>query len=210
VSSPPPTRPAPTAAHVPSGWELIRVRPGDTLAGIARCRAATVDELVRANAIYDRNHLEVGWSLRVPRGDFCTAAAEVAGSAPQAPLPATPPKLDSRRSPSQAAQQLIDTARVRYDAGDFEGSLRSTERATRALARQRTPTGLRLRARAHLLAGMAAAGLGDTRRAIAKFRSARGLDPGVALTEADASPRLVELFRAAGGPEGPRAAVGDL
>jgi LysM repeat protein len=174
------------------------VQPGDTLAGIARCRATSIEALARANAIYDRDRIEVGWRLRVPPGDFCERVAE-GGPGSSASAAAAAGRVHS----TTAAKRMLTTARALYDDGDFEASLRAAEQMARTLSEQRTNAARSLRARGHLIAGMSAAGLGDRARAIGEFRSARALDPSVSLGDEDASPRLVELFRAAASASGP-------
>ena len=64
---------------VPAGAATYRVRPGDTLEGIAARHHVPVSALVSANGIRDPNHIEAGRVLTVPDGK---------APAPPAPAPA--------------------------------------------------------------------------------------------------------------------------
>jgi hypothetical protein len=206
----------------PNGWTHYRVQPGDTVAHIAACRGATVRELVRANALYDPNRLVVGWSLRVPTLDFChgqPARAYATAARMRRPTSQSGPNAGAARAAAQAsvaakarAARLLAEARRQYDAAHFEPALHRAEEATTALARgPRDSTTDRQRARGHLLAGMAAAGLEDRKRAIAEFERAFALDPTAKLAPEDRSPRLVELVEASRAQHrDPDAAVGKL
>jgi len=208
VTNAQPTPPSPK----PGGWREYLVQPGDTLARIAACRGVSVDEIVRENAIYDRNRILVGWSLRVPAEDLCAGRDRIAElEAPKRAAPRSHPRASQTAAappaaaPSPAvkdtrAQQLLDSARADYDAALFDAALRDAEAAAQEFAR--APRGAETdtqRANAHLLAAMAAAGLEDRERALAEFERAFALDPEVRLAPEDQSPRLLELFQLARG-----------
>ncbi|HEU4429441.1 MAG TPA: LysM peptidoglycan-binding domain-containing protein [Myxococcota bacterium] len=221
AAPPPSAAPAPpTARATPPGWQTYRVQPGDTLVRIAACHGATVDDIVRENAIYDRDRIVVGWSLRVPGQDLCDgeAPAIAAVQRARAATPASPQAANERAAdPAKTArgeeatsnavagrdpraQQLLDTARADYDAALFDAALRGAEAAAAALARSPRSAGTDAqRARAHLLAGMAAAGLEERERALTEFEHAFALDPDAELAPEDRSPRLLELFQLARG-----------
>jgi hypothetical protein len=91
---------------------------------------------------------------------------------------------------------LLAEARAAYDAADFDHALRVSQVASQELAdapREANP----LRARAHMLSGMAAAGLERRDQAVGEFGRALALDPTVQLAPDDRSPRLVELYETA-------------
>jgi LysM repeat protein len=68
-----------TAAHpAPHGWTTYRVRPGDTLIGIAARFRTTVDVLATRNHVVDRHRIMAGTLLTVPR----TSATRTASAAP--------------------------------------------------------------------------------------------------------------------------------
>ena len=76
ISAPPAMLPPATlapAAHVaaanpaPHGWTSYRVRPGDTLIGIAARFRTTVAVLAARNEIRDRHQILAGAVLTVPR-----------------------------------------------------------------------------------------------------------------------------------------------
>lgn len=195
---PPPMRPpaavaAPEAvrASVPEGWVRYVVQPGDTLGAIAACRGVRLDALAEANGIADPRRIEAGARLRVPPRDRCARSA-VAG--------ATPP-VATRAADGAALERgrhLLEAARARYDAADFEGALAGARAAAEALEPERgSATDDHLRARCHGLAAMAAAGLEQRERAISEFRLAFALDPAFELSPDDASPRMQELAAAA-------------
>lgn len=65
------TTPSPTTTPTPcarrNAWPTVTVAAGDTLFRIAQRVGSTVDELVTANCLADRNRLSVGQTLHVPR-----------------------------------------------------------------------------------------------------------------------------------------------
>lgn len=58
--------PTPTPCMPRPDWPVYIVQRGDTLFSIARVTGSTVDELVRANCLFDE-HIYAGQALRVPR-----------------------------------------------------------------------------------------------------------------------------------------------
>ncbi|HKZ82548.1 MAG TPA: LysM peptidoglycan-binding domain-containing protein [Anaerolineae bacterium] len=58
--------PTPTPCVPRLDWPIYIVQPGDTLFSIARVTGSTVDELVRANCLFDER-IYAGQALRVPR-----------------------------------------------------------------------------------------------------------------------------------------------
>lgn len=68
--------------------KLYDVRPGDTLAGIARRFGLSVCELAQANGIADPNHIAAGQRLAIPIDDDDAGAA----TAPGRPPPPSPAK----------------------------------------------------------------------------------------------------------------------
>ena len=51
-----------------AGAASITVKPGDTISGLADRYGVSVERLMRANGIRNSNHVEVGQTLRLPRG----------------------------------------------------------------------------------------------------------------------------------------------
>jgi tetratricopeptide (TPR) repeat protein len=96
------------------------------------------------------------------------------------------------RTPPDRAAGLLAAADARLDGADFEGALSLAERCT-GLDESRRPT----RARCHVVAGMAAAGLDQRERAIGEFRQAFALDPTLQLAADTTSPRILDLVSAA-------------
>jgi LysM repeat protein len=199
VAAPPPAGAAEKVAPtVPAGWSSYVVQPGDTLGQIAACRGVAVTRLAEANGIADPRHILAGARLRVPPHDRCLRArvASVEPTPPAAPSAAAKPAAEA--ATLERGRKLLEAARARYDAADFEGALRGAEDAVRAVEPQKgSPTADRLLARCHVVAALAAAGLEQRDRAIAEFRLAFALDPGLQLSQDDASPRIQELAAAA-------------
>jgi hypothetical protein len=204
-------RPA-LAAPVPADWRPYVIRPGDTLAMIAACRDVELGVLARANDIAWVDFIEAGSTLRVPPVDLCEvrrqalarrrakpAEATAVPAVAVSPAVAAAPDGDARaRAEFARGQRLLAAARARYDAADFSGSLRDADAAASAFARAAShPDASARRARAHVVAGIAAVGLEQPERALAELRRAVSLDPQAALENEDRSPRLVELFRVA-------------
>ncbi len=205
VSGRPPQR-APVEADSPSEQAAWRggstwhtVQRGDTLGRIAWCRGVSTRSLAEANGIRDPRRLRAGQRLRVPRRNRCPTRRVAAASQPErvaervtaAPAARAPADEDIERS-----RRLLTEARARYDAADFEAALQGAEAAGRALHLDRKA----LRARCHLLAALAAAGLEDRERAINELRVAFSLDPNVMPDPEDRSPRIDELIAAAREP----------
>ena len=191
-------QPQPTTTA--TGWQTYRVKPGDTLTRIAACRGVSVGEIARENALRDPDRILAGSNLRVPAQDRCSGEVRAVGpprpgrsSLARAPRASEPPAASDGR-----AQQLLDVARAEYDAALFDAALRGAEAAAEALAHAPRSAGTDARrVHAHLLAGMAAAGLEDRERALAEFERAFALDPDAQLAFEDQSPRLVELLQLA-------------
>jgi hypothetical protein len=198
VASSPPAVGAPA---IPSGWRRYRVRGGDTLGRIADCRGVALETLAKANAIADPDRLLAGTRLYVPPRDRCAARSVTAAGAPGAAAVARAPSAAPDPSPASAlegARRLLAAARSRYDEADFAEALLGAEAASQKLAPTAgEPRADALRARAHLLAGMSAAGLEQRERAIEEFRQAFALDPALACPPEDCSPRILELVQAA-------------
>jgi LysM repeat protein len=202
VSEKPPQRASIEAEAEPEpaawrgGWTWYRVQRGDTLGRIAACRGISTRELAKANGIGDPRRLRVGQRLKVPHRDRCRTQRAEAAPPPQG-VTATPggarPAVDAD---VERSQRLLADARTRYDAADFEAALRGADEAGRALPPDRKT----LRARCHLLAALAAAGLEDRPRAISELRAAFALDPNVVPDPEDRSPRIDELVAAARQP----------
>ena len=51
-----------------AGAASIKVKPGDTISGLADRYGVSVERLMRANGIRNSNHVEVGQTLRLPIG----------------------------------------------------------------------------------------------------------------------------------------------
>lgn len=181
---------APPAQQV--AWAAYVVQPGDTLGRIAACSGIPLRDLARFNGIVDPDVLVVGDRLRLPREHRCAA-----------PIRAARPKTNvAERSDAVVARaegnRLLDAGHARNDAADFEGALALAERCTGRLAPYaRDRKAGAIRARCHVLAGMAAAGLERRERAIEEFRRAFALDPDLELS-AQSSPRILELAEEAG------------
>jgi tetratricopeptide (TPR) repeat protein len=183
------------------------IEPGDTLLWIADCRGVSLETLARANSILHADLIRAGDALRVPSKNLCTAYSRAgvtfeSPAASRAAKTAAPPPETAPLAPRASADPtrgpaLLDAARAAYDAADFENALRLAEAASRALANAPPSEANPLRARAHALSGMAAAGLERPEQAVAEFGRALALDPTAELAPDDRSPRLVELYDAA-------------
>ena len=191
--------------QTPAGWGSYVIRPGDTLAMIAACRDVPIDALARVNEIDHFDWIVAGATLKVPAEDLC-AARRVALARHRSNLAeatvrraVAAPESGSRSDGEfERGQRLLAAARARYDAADFEGSLSDADAAAGAFARAANhPEASTRRARAHMVAGIAAVGLEEHDRALAELRRAVTLDPEASLGPDDRSPRLVELFRLA-------------
>jgi LysM repeat protein len=85
-----PALPTPTAVPTltgctpPAGWVSYTVSVGDTLAGIAMRAGASIDELVTANCLVNRNVINIGQRLLVPR-PIAPPSAPAAGQPAPAP-----------------------------------------------------------------------------------------------------------------------------
>jgi LysM repeat protein len=177
-----------------SGWTSYTVRRGDTLGRIAACHGTSVSALAKANGIADPRRLRAGQNLQVARVNRCPTQAIVERGQAAKPVPATAvarPADDA--ADVERSRQLLDEARARYDAADFEAALRGADAAARALDSDRDTQ----RARCHMLAALAATGLEDRERAISEMRVAFTLDPEVVPAPEDRSPRIDELIAAA-------------
>jgi LysM repeat protein len=189
----------------PVGWRSYVIRPGDTLAMIAACRDVPIATLARVNEVARMDWILAGSTLQVPPDDLCAkqhrAVARRQSNLREATAPraSVAPEAPSRSSAEfEAGQQLLASARARYDAADFDGALREAEAAAGAFGRAANYPGVHTRrARAHVVAGISAVGLEERGRGLAEFQRAVALDPEATLDPEDRSPRLVELFRLA-------------
>ncbi len=201
--------------EVPAGWRTYVIEPGDTLAMIAACRDVPIDTLARVNAVAERDWILAGATLQAPADDLC-ANQRRAGARRRSDLreataprrPAAPAVASASSAEFHRGQLLLDEARSRYDAADFDGALHDAEAAAEAFGRAANHPGVHSkRARAHVVAGISAVGLEERERALAQFQRAFALDPESDLDPDDRSPRLVELFSlaraAAGNPARP-------
>jgi LysM repeat protein len=200
----------------PGSWVAYVVRPGDTLGRIADCRGVSVSELARANGIGDPDRVAAGVKLRVPPRDRCTVrVAQRASDTPpvsappprEEPLPLVPasaritsPVEDEACPPPEAAlrraRRFLDAGQERFDAADFDGALVRADAAREELTPYAGDAAHdELRAQAHLLAAMSAAGLEQGDRARSELRAARQLDPGLELDASTTSPRILELMQ---------------
>lgn len=182
VPAPPPR--APLTTYV--------VRPGDTLGRIAMCSGASVTELAQLNRVSDPNLVLSGARLRVPVGHRCVGPRSQAPEAASADAPQAP------RAARVRANRLREAATARQEAADFEGALSKAEACVSELGPfSGDKEAVRILARCHLVAGMAAAGLDRRDRAIEEFRQAFALDPGLKLAPEMTSPRILDLASAA-------------
>ena len=167
------TRRPPLAA---SAWTIYVVQPGDTLGQIAACSGASVDDLAQINHLANPDFVLIGARLRVPGRNECGAP----------------------RTPRDRAAQLLAAANARLEAADFEGALSLAESCARLIEPgPPEPKANWTRARCHVVAGMAAAGLDRRERAIGEFRQAFVFDPTLELAEDTTSPRILDLVSAA-------------
>jgi LysM repeat protein len=179
---------------VRESWAIYVVQPGDTLGQIAACRGVSIDTLAQVNQIRAPNRLMAGANLRVPLRDRC-ATPHLAARTPL-PRPEAAPRASDRH---REARQLLGDATARYDGADFEEALSLAELCIGQLVPdpEAGGEGNALRARCHVVAGMAAAGLEHRELAIDEFRRALTLDPEVAFDPDRTSPRVLELVTAA-------------
>lgn len=179
------------------------VEPGETLWEIGRNYGVSIPALMRENDIRPREvkMLRVGRALRIPAAAG-RAAAPVHRPVPTAGRPAPlPPRRVRAAAPSTALLAIahLGQARDRYEAADFEGALEDAREASRLLRQLEDAPDVRSqRARASLVQGMAEAALGDSADALASFREARRLEPGLSLDPTTTSPKLMALFEQAG------------
>jgi LysM repeat protein len=175
-TSPPDPEPppgVPRAASPPDRATLVhRVRPGETLTGIAKNYAVDVAYLVQANHLADADHLAVGQSLRVPAlGD------------------------------GDRAEALVEQAAIHYRNARFDAALAQAQQAEAILAVPGDEEHLRrLGARAAFIAGCALAAFGEDERALAAFTRVRALYPQFEPPAGWLSPRLEKLYLAARNP----------
>jgi LysM repeat protein len=214
-SEPPVARVVPRSPTPPASWRATYiVRPGDTLAEVARCRHVSVAWLAAANGVRNPDRIEAGLRLRVPDTDRCNPPqvasappADVAappetratGRAPSSPAPcrsAVCPKVASVDDTSGHGRRLLDVASSRYRSADFEQALTLAESATALLAPHAGDGEVdRLRAKAYYLAALSSLGLERRDAAQASLRRALALDPALASGPESQSPRVAELVR---------------
>jgi tetratricopeptide (TPR) repeat protein len=155
-----------------------------------------VAELARVNGLADPDRLLAGQRLLVPPADRCAAPAEpeLARVEPEPAADAQPGAAEG----DQRARTLFDAAQAHYDAAYFDEALSEAEAASAELrAAAGRPESDALRARCHLLAGMAAAALDQRERALEHFRASLDLEPRPSLAREDTSPRILELVEEA-------------
>jgi LysM repeat protein len=175
--------PEPAHTREPDEWGRYVVRPGDTLGRIAACRRVSVAALARANELSAPDRLPAGAVLRVPKRNLCGPLP----LARKAPLPR-----------HDEARRLLASSTAAYDGADFEQALSLAQAGIQSLESiPRDGEADAIRARCHVLSGMAAAGLEQRERAIVEFRHALDLDPHLALDPERSSPRVLELVEAA-------------
>ena len=185
---------APVAAAPPprATWVAYVVQTGDTLGRIAACSGSSVGELAERNGIPDPDLLLAGERLTLPEAHRCAVTHPAA--TPKTSL-AQPPSVIAARADGH---RLLDAATARNDAADFEAALALAADCTARLAPHvPDPEADAIRARCHLQAGMAAAGLEQRDRAIEEFRQAFAIDPRLELPP-QSSPRILELADATG------------
>jgi LysM repeat protein len=177
-----PPHPAPSPAQVrrpplaAPAWTIYVVQPGDSLSRIAACSGTSAVDLAQINHLANPDFVLIGARLRVPGRSGCGA----------------PP------TPRDRAAQLLAAANARLEAADFERALSLAESCARPIEPgPPEPQGNGIRARCHVVAGMAAAGLDRRERAIGEFRQAFALDPTLELAEDTTSPRILDLVSAA-------------
>jgi LysM repeat protein len=199
-----------------------RIRPGETLAGLARWYGHPVAVLAAKNNIPDPHRINAGIWLSIPPGARTGCAPEApavakAGPAAAAPRarpparvrpPAEPPAVAApppapEPEPTEAlarADAALAEAGRRYDAADFESALAWSEEARRAVEGRGDGASLERRARAHWMAGLANAGLDRRDEARAALREALALRPSLR-REQTVSPRILGLLEEAPGGE---------
>jgi hypothetical protein len=155
-----------------------------------------VAALARANRISAPDRLPAGTVLRVPEAAGCVGPPPI-GNAPSRPE-AAGGGAGPAPAPDRTVTDLLASALAHYDGADFEEALALAQTGIAALAPH--PGGAEtdaLRARCHMVSGMAAAGLGQREHAIAEFRQALALAPDLPLDPERSSPRVLELVEAA-------------
>jgi LysM repeat protein len=99
--------PEPTAPPGPAATPtLYTVKAGDTLGRIAADFEVSVEEIMAANNIADRNVLHVGQVLVIPVAGYEPPTAEPATPGPLPTNPAEPPWPTATRDPNAAAPKL--------------------------------------------------------------------------------------------------------
>ncbi len=194
-----PAAPAPVAKPAPATRPAVtprltsyQVRPGDSLSRLAACSGVSVAELAERNQIPDPDLLLAGERLQLPQGHRCAEARSDTRAPTRAAARATDPAARA------SAERRLATANERLDAADFETSLANAAACVRALeSAELDASAEAIRVRCHVVAGMAAAGLGRRDHAIDEFRRAYALDPDLELAPDEISPRIVELMSAA-------------
>ena len=173
--SPAYARRPPVAAAAPA-WTIYVVQPRDTLGQIAACSGTSVFDLAHINHLANPDFVLSGARLRVPGRNECGAP----------------------RTPQDRAAGLLAAANARLEGADFEGALSLAESCARLIEPGTSEAKANsIRARCHVVAGMAAAGLDRRERAIGEVRQAYVFDPGLQLSEDETSPRILDLVGAA-------------
>ena len=177
---PPNPAPSPAYARRPpvaaAAWTIYVVQPGDTLGQIAACSGTSADDLAQINHLANPDFVLNGARLRVPGRNECGAP----------------------RTPQDRAARLLAAANARLEGADFEGALSLAEGCARLIEPGTVEAKANsTRARCHVVAGMAAAGLDRRERAIGEFRQAFAFDPTLELAEDTTSPLILDLVSAA-------------
>ncbi len=107
-SAPPPAAPSPTAVIAtpkPAGPTKHTVQPGETLSQIAERYGVSMDAIVSANSLVDRDNLKLGQELTIPAP---TRGVTPVAENPQATPAAAPP------APSAPTQPAAPAGPTRY------------------------------------------------------------------------------------------------
>jgi LysM repeat protein len=169
--------PSPTAPVLPSPTAVYVVHQGESLGQLARCSGTSVAALARANGLSEPNLLRAGTKLVLPANHHCGREDASAGA--------------QRRA---RASHTLQQAEARLDAADFDEALALARACDDDLAAASDAKAKALRARCHVVAGIAATGLDRRDRAIAEFRRALDLDPKLELESQATSPRVRALM----------------
>jgi LysM repeat protein len=189
----------PTVEVDTTDWVGYRVQSGDTVARLARCSGASIEEVASANQVADPDQLRTGRAVLLPPGHHClppeplpAVAAAPAPKKVKCEAPAAPARVLTR------ARRLLAEATQQQESADFAQALAAAQSCTKSLEPYVLDDEANVtRARCHAVAASAAAGLGRREHAIEEFRRAFAVDPTLELDPAAQSPRIQELVQAA-------------